>query len=53
MAENDTPDTPLHVLIPVNLKERMEQMAKEEDRSLAAEVRRALAAHLLKGAVPR
>jgi len=46
MANPATGQRPLHVLIPVALHERLKQAAKRQDRSVAAETRRALEAHV-------
>lgn len=46
MAGESTDVRPLHVLIPTELHERLKEMAKDRDRSVAAETRRALEARL-------
>jgi predicted transcriptional regulator len=44
--QTETQPAFLHALVDPNLRERLEQLAIRNDRSLAAEIRRAVAAHI-------
>lgn len=46
MAPEATKQRPLHILIPVELHDRLRLMARARDRSVAAETRRSIEARL-------